>query len=574
MKVKMYIDPDGYIYQADEDGQSIQFRDSVMNLSWMCSHLLTDKVRKEARPAQEVLDEEAALQGWQPWEKPEAQAVEAKSNTVKLAEDVLSAVKHFKGELTAEGCRQALGKSYNSYSGLESGEYQCSPRGVKLIPKDEDFMDLTWSKFIKFCRESGLMEEESTPCNPKPARNAAAAATTAAPAAVSPAATSTTLESAEDAAASTPGSSTESTQASPSAPCSPVGSDTAVPLACAPSASATPAAGFDYGGLDQPTVDTLHLAEKMIADARRDYVAKLAQAVYIAHDALLPVSNCDGQTLKHNQHSEKTFVQWCASVGLSKGGAYRLLQVAGLLNGATPEEQAVLEAASPSLLYAAAKPSAPAQLVQGVKDGDITTNKQYQELLAQLKAKDQALADVRREAELDRKEQQDSNAAAHRYKAEADRRAQDQQRLEGRVKTLTEALNASKQEAHASAARVKELEARPIEVKGADPDDIARWRAEGAKPVQAQLDKVQAEADDLREKLREAEAGKDSTADELAISKQIVNTVEGILRARFGVLDAMPYEVFEAAVEPFEALRDRLNEALEVGRWPARKDNT
>lgn len=172
------------------------------------------------------------------------------------------------------------------------------------------------------------------------------------------------------------------------------------------------------------------------------------------------------------------------------------------------------------------------------------------------------------EAELDRKEQQDANAAAHRYKAEADRRAQDQQRLEGRVKTLTEALNASKQEAHASAARVKELEARPIEVKGADPDDIARWRAEGAKPVQAQLDKVQAEADDLREKLREAEAGKDSTADELAISKQIVNTVEGILRARFEALDAMPYEVFETAVEPFEALRDRLSEALEVGRWP------
>ena len=88
MKVKMYIDPDGYIYQADEDGQSIQFRDSVMNLSWMCSHLLTDKVRKEARPAQEVLDEEAALQGWQPWEKPEAQAIEAKSNAVKLAEDI------------------------------------------------------------------------------------------------------------------------------------------------------------------------------------------------------------------------------------------------------------------------------------------------------------------------------------------------------------------------------------------------------------------------------------------------------------------------------------------------------
>ena len=179
---------------------------------------------------------------------------------------------------------------------------------------------------------------------------------------------------------------------------------------------------------------------------------------------------------------------------------------------------------------------------------------------------------MRREAELDRKEQQDANAAAHRYKAEADRRAQDQQRLEGRVKTLTEALNASKQEAHASAARVKELEARPIEVKGADPDDIARWRAEGAKQAQAQLDKAQAEAAALRERVQELEAGKDAAADELAISKQIVSTVEGILRARFQVLDSLDYDTFEAAVEPFEVLRDQLNEALEVGRWPGKEN--
>ena len=80
------------------------------------------------------------------------------TNAVKLAEDVLSAVKHFKGELTAEGCRQALGKSYFSHGGLDLGDFQCSPRGVKLIPRGEDFMDLTWSKFIKFCHENGLME--------------------------------------------------------------------------------------------------------------------------------------------------------------------------------------------------------------------------------------------------------------------------------------------------------------------------------------------------------------------------------------------------------------------------------
>ena len=495
------------------------------------------------------------------------------TNAVKLAADLVERLEQLYVEPTAASFREFFGKPYAGFcNGF--GSVQCSLRGVRIVPSGEDGMDLTWSKFIKFCRENGLMEEATTPCNPKPARNAAAAATTAAPAAVSPAATSTTLESAEDAAASTPGSSTESTQASPSAPCSPVGSDTAAPLACAPSASATPAAGFDYGGLDQPTVDTLHLAEREICEARRDYVARLAQAVYIAHDALCGgvVQNLDNS--KHGHRGDDAFVSWCASVGMKRSTAYNLLQVAGLLNGATPEEQAVLEAASPSLLYAAAKPSAPAQLVQGVKDGDITTHKQYQELLAQLKAKEAELARVQHEAELDRKEQEDANAAAMRYKAEAERRASDQQRLEGRVQSLTEALNTSRQEAQTSAARVQELEARPIEVKGADPDDIARWRSEGAKPVQDKLDQAQAEATALRERVRELEASQTgSESAEVAASRQIAGTVESILQAQFETLDALPYEVFEAAVEPFESLRDKLSEALEFGTWPSGKEN-
>ena len=590
MKVKMYIDPDGDIYRADEDGQSIQFRDSVMNLSWMCSHLLTDKVRKAARPAQEVLDEEAALQGWQPWEEPEAQAVEAKSNAVKLAEDVLSAVKHFKGELTAEGCRQALGKSYFSHGGLDLGDFQCSPRGVKLIPKGEDFMDLTWSKFIKFCRENGLIEEDAHPCKIKPAPSTDAAVTAADPAAASPAATSTILESGADAAASSPGSWTEPTQPSPSGHCSPAECGTAAPLACAPDAPATATAGFDYSGLDLPTVDTLHLAERMIADARRDYVTKLAQAVYIAHDALCG-GGCDKLSHAHNnQHSEKTFGAWCTHVGISRKTGERLLQVAGLLNGATPEEQAVLEAASPSLLYAAAKPSAPAQLVQGVKDGDITTHKQYQELLAQLKAKDQALADEKAahkaeslafsEALADEQRLRQASDAA-RIEAESTVRglqelcsgaSKSEQAAIQRAEKAEQQLATTRDELRQQTGRVKELEARPIEVKGADPDDIARWRAEGAKQAQAQLDKAQAEAAALRERVQELEAGKDAAADELAISKQIVSTVEGILRARFQVLDSLDYDTFEAAVEPFEALRDQLNEALEVGRWPGKEN--
>ena len=275
----------------------------------------------------------------------------ATNNTIKLAEDVLSAVKRFKGELTAEGCRQALGKSYFFHGGLEMGDFQCSPRGVKLIPKGEDFMDLTWSKFIKFCRENGLMEEATTLCNPKPAPSTDVAATAADPAAASPAATSTTWESAADAAASTLKPSSPDVQTPLSAPASPADAGVATQnlSAAAPASSAvqpSASSAFDYAGLDLPTVDTLHLAERMIADARRDYVAKLAQAVYIAHDALCGgvVQNLDNS--KHGHRGDDAFVSWCASVGMKRSTAYNLLQVAGLLNGATHEEQAVLEAAS------------------------------------------------------------------------------------------------------------------------------------------------------------------------------------------------------------------------------------
>ena len=506
----------------------------------------------------------------------------ATNNTIKLADTLISYIKtQLCGELTADNCRLVVGKSYPFQGDPELGGFQCSPRGVKLIPKGEDFMDLTWSKFIKFCRENGLMEEATTPCNPKPVPSTDAAATAADPAAAPPAATSTTWESGADAAASTLKPSSPDIQAPLSAPSSPADAgavaqslSAAVPasLEAQPSASSA----FDYSGLDRPTVDALHWAEREICEARRDYVARLAQAVYIAHDALCGgvVANCDNS--KHGHRGEDAFRNWCASVGLGKDTAYRLLQVAGLLNGATPEEQAVLEAASPSLLYAAAKPSAPAQLVQGVKDGDITTHKQYQELLAQLKAKEQELADEKAAHEAESRacsevlaDEQQRRQAANEARIAAEKTAQEaKESCRAAQKSLAEVRD----ELRTKNQRIKELEARPIEVKGADPDDIARWRAEGAKPVQDKLDQAQAEADALRERVQELEAGKDAAADELAISKQIVSTVEGILRARFQVLDSLDYDTFEAAVEPFEALRDQLNEALEVGRWPGKEN--
>ena len=432
---------------------------------------------------------------------------------------------------------------------------------LERYAEDEGWQSVSDADFVRLRKAAEAAcagQEEETPCEPKTAPSRAAAANPGASAAPSSCST--------DAAPSTSDSSTVLTQASGSAPGCPAACGTAAPLAPAQAAPAAMAA-FDYSGLDPRTADTLHAAERLIAEARRDYVVQLAQAVSIAHGALLPVAICDGHRMNHNQYSEKTFVQWCASVGLGKDTAYRLLQVAALLKGSTPEEQAVLEAASPSLLYAAAKPSAPAELVQAVKEGDITTHKQYQELLARLKAREAELARVQHEAELDRKEQEDANAAALRYKAEAERRASDQQRLEGRVKSLTAALDAAREDARTSAARVQELEARPIEVRGADSADIARWRAEGAEAARAELDKARREAAALQDRLAELEAGP-SGGDAVALARQAAAGVETILQGQFALLDALPYDTYEAAASPYEALRDRLTAALELGRWP------
>lgn len=146
--------------------------------------------------------------------------------------------------------------------------------------------------------------------------------------------------------------------------------------------SMTPA--FDYTGLDGQTVEDLHLAEEEYLHGKKlaaRGLVSMGEGIAIAHDAL--VANCDRHK---NQHSEDTFRAWCLSMGITKDTAYRLLQVSALMDGSSPAQQKVLKELSPSLLYAVAKPSAPEGLVEQVKNGDITTHKEYQELLAQLKA--------------------------------------------------------------------------------------------------------------------------------------------------------------------------------------------
>lgn len=174
---------------------------------------------------------------------------------------------------------------------------------------------------------------------------------------------------------------------------------------------------FDYSGLDDQTVADLHLAEREYSSGKKMAemgLRRMADAVAIAHDALC--GGCDNLSQAHNnQYSKDTFGAWCESIGIHRKAAERLLQVSKLMDGSSPREQKVLEELSPSLLYAAAKPSAPAELVQAVKDGDITTHKQFKELEAQLKAEREAREKAEREAEDFKKRSEDAHKAANTY---------------------------------------------------------------------------------------------------------------------------------------------------------------
>lgn len=246
-----------------------------------------------------------------------------------------------------------------------------------------------------------------------PAQNADAAVTTAENAVpTATAATPTISESGADASASTPATSLQNCESAPAASAGDSSVSTAGAMQDKPLTfireDKCPA--FDYSGLTDQTVENLHFAEdeyrhgKQMAERG---LVHMGNAIAAAHDALCGTVV---QQLDNGQFAKKedTFRAWCCSIGITKSTAYNLLQVSALMDGSSPRQRAILEALPPTLLYAVAKPSAPAELVEQVKSGDITTNKQYQEALAQIKAeKERADAAETREEE--------ARKAAHEY---------------------------------------------------------------------------------------------------------------------------------------------------------------
>lgn len=148
----------------------------------------------------------------------------------------------------------------------------------------------------------------------------------------------------------------------------------AAPSAGSGSSLSNPAAPtFDFGADDQTNALLLQDAQTFITGN----MARIMAAKH-AHDL----------TANHYQGS---WGKWCAAVGISRDTGDRMVSVAAQCGNIQLEGKSILDVQPLKLLYAAAKPSTPEVVKQAVFTGDITTYKEYQELMAQLKAeKDRA----------------------------------------------------------------------------------------------------------------------------------------------------------------------------------------
>lgn len=270
-------------------------------------------------------------------------------------------------------------------------------------------------------------------------------------------------------------------------------------------AGQTAPAEFDYSVLDTDTAEKLRGITECVCELQQSYAWGMAYQVGRAHDLLCGGGSCNTVLQLHKANGNRgdaTFTSWCDFVGITRQTAYRLLDAYRLICDASPEQQKNLQLAPAKLLYAAGKKDAPADLVQAVKDGDITTHKQYQELLKenqQLRAdrvnalnaaqaaehaRDAALADVNGLHE------QNSQLAAdcNRLGLQADKanaRAKEAEQRYQAAQTYAEEMERQADLAETEKAelttRLREMENRPRDVAVMQPSeaDKEKYRKEG-----------------------------------------------------------------------------------------------
>ncbi len=261
-------------------------------------------------------------------------------------------------------------------------------------------------------------------------------------------------------------------------------------VAALPPAEAA-APGFDFGADAQTNALLLQDAQTFITGN----MARIMAAKH-AHDLTA-------------NHYKGSWGRWCAAVGISRDTGDNMVRVAEQFGNIEIEGKPILDVQPLKLLYAAAKPSTPQEIKEAVFSRDITTYKEYQDVMAQLKAeKERAAAAEAREEEAwkmqSKAEARAKTAEAERDKARADQlsTAKDCNRLG--LKAEQEKARADKAEGERDEWKAEAEAARkqPI-VAVVDKDEVARQVDALTAEAKAQ---ARSQVEDAQRRANEAEA--------------------------------------------------------------------
>lgn len=422
--------------------------------------------------------------------------------------------------------------------------------GAEFAPLDEYEIDCAMLDALenaKPCKNAPIepMEEHPTPsAQCSDAATAAESQTAASPAA--PEGSSPTTETADAASGS-------------DAPGNATGKNAALSATSGSSLSNPAAPTFDFGADDQTNA-------LLLQDAQTFIVSTTARIMAAKHAHDLCANNKNG-----------TWGKWCAIVGISRDTGDRLVNIAAQCGNIQIEGKSILDVQPLKLLYAAAKPSTPEVVKQAVFTGDITTYKEYQELMAQLKAeKDRADA---AEAHLEAANADINGLAEHAQKAETERdkaradqlsTAKDCNRLglkvsqekdradkaEARAKDAENQLSGSRQVAEAAKLRADKLQEENAALKKqpiaavVDEEEVERRANQRAHDIAEDL--AAEMTADLQARLEQASSGSEQDArdayDSIILAGRSITSIVQSAKMQFRKL---PNDQRETAINQF-----------------------
>ena len=325
------------------------------------------------------------------------------------------------------------------------------------------------------------------------------------------------------------------------------------------SMTATEAVTFDFGADDQTNALLLQDAQTFITGN----MARIMAAKH-AHDL----------TANHYQGS---WGKWCTAVGISRDTGDNMVRVAEQFGNIQLEGKSILDVQPMKLLYAAAKPSTPEVVKQAVFTGDITTYKEYQELMAQLKAEkeraDAAEAHLEAaNADINGLAERAQKAESERDKARADQlsTAKDCNRLglkasqekaradkaEARAKNAEGQLSGSRQVAEAAKLRADKLQEENAALKKqpiaavVDEEEVERRANQRAHDIAEDL--AAEMTADLQARLEQASSGSEQDArdayDSIILAGRSITSIVQSAKMQFRKL---PDDQRETAINQF-----------------------